>query len=100
MSEWPDSWYRRPGSDGGTGGDPSADKTVNISADQYARGQAGAGQGPVPPGAWPAQPPASSAGGAGYGVQYGPGGSANRYGGTAAPQRSPVGPGQYGGGSR
>jgi LCP family protein required for cell wall assembly len=98
MSEWPDSWYRRPGSEGGAAGDPSADKTVNISADQYARGQAGAGQGPVPPGAWPSQPPTSSAGGAGYGS----GGSANRYAGVAAPQRSPVrpgGPGQYGGGS-
>jgi len=109
MSEWPDGWFRGPGSEGGAAvpgaavpgaGDPSADKTVGIPANQYASGQAGAGQGPVPPGAWPAQPPASSAGGAGYGAQYGSGASANRYGGVAAPQRSPVrpgAPGQYGG---
>jgi LCP family protein required for cell wall assembly len=104
MSEWPEGWFRGPGSDGGAAvpgaGDPSADKTVGIPANQYARGQAGAGQGPVPPGAWPAQPPASSAGGAGYRAQYGSGGSADPYGAVAAPGRSPArtgGPGQYGG---
>ena len=104
MSEWPDGWFRGQGSEGGAAvpgaGDPSADKTVGIPANQYARGQAEAGQGPVPPGAWPAQPPTSSAGGAGYGAQYGSSGGANSYGGVAAPQRSPVrpgGPARYGG---
>ena len=111
MSEWPDGWYRRPGSEGGAavpgGGDASADKTVSIPADQYARGQAGAGQRPAPPGSWPAQPPASSPAGTGYGAHYQPGGGASRYGpnaygGAAAPQRSPVRPGGPGrsGGSR
>jgi len=98
MSEWPNGWFRGPGSEGGAAApgsaDASADKTVSISADQYAAGQAGAGQRAVPPGAWPAQPPASSARGAGYGAQYGSGGGADEYGGgLAAPARSPVRPG-------
>jgi len=87
MSEWPDDWYRTPGSGSGAGGgssaDASADKTVNISANQYSAGQAGAGQHPAPPGSWPAQPPPSSPGRASYG--YG--------GGLTAPARSPVRPG-------
>jgi LCP family protein required for cell wall assembly len=76
MSEWPDDWYRTPGSGSGAGGGSSADKTVNISANQYSAGQGEAG----PPGSWPSQPPASSAGGASYG--YG--------GGSAAPAYSPA----------
>jgi LCP family protein required for cell wall assembly len=93
MSEWPDGWYRGPGSgDGagaGSGADPGADKTIGIPAGQYSAGQAQAGQRPVPPSSWPAQPPPSSAGGAGYGTQHQPGG-ANSYGALSAPARSPA----------
>jgi LCP family protein required for cell wall assembly len=93
MSEWPEGWMRGPGSAGGagagSGADASADKTIGIPAGQYAAGQGQAGQRPVPPSSWPAQPPASSAGGAGYGAQYQPGG-ANSYGGPSAPARSPA----------
>jgi LCP family protein required for cell wall assembly len=88
MSEWPDGWLRGPGSAGGAGAgsaDVSGDKTIGISADGYA-GQAGAGQRPVAPGSWPAQPPASSAGG-----------NANKYGGSAAPSYSPAWSGGGGG---
>ncbi|HKD89981.1 MAG TPA: LCP family protein [Streptosporangiaceae bacterium] len=63
MSEWPNGWFRGPGSEAGAGSG-SGDKTFNLSADQYS---AAASQGPVAPGSWPAQPPASSAGGASYG---------------------------------
>jgi LCP family protein required for cell wall assembly len=91
MSEWPDGWYRGPGSaDGGgagSGADASADKTIGIRAGQYSAGQAQAGQ---QPSSWPAQPPRSSSGGAGNGTQYQPGGSANPYGGLDAPTRSPA----------
>jgi LCP family protein required for cell wall assembly len=99
MSEWPDGWYRGPGSEAGagSGADASADKTIGISADQYSAGRAGAGQQPIPPGSWPAQPPASSGGGAGYGAQYQPAGSANRHGGVAAPSHSPAWSGGRGG---
>jgi LCP family protein required for cell wall assembly len=101
MSEWPDGWYRGQGSEGSAAvpgtGDASADKTVNIRADQFARGQAGASQQPVQPGSWPAQPPVSTGNGAGYGTQYASGGGARSYGGLAAPQRSPVRPGGPGG---
>jgi LCP family protein required for cell wall assembly len=94
MSEWPDSWYRGTGSDGaGDGAGASGDKTVRLSPGQYSAGQARSSQPPVPPGSWPAQPPVSSSGGAGYGAQYEAGGSANRSGGLAAPARSPAGPG-------
>jgi LCP family protein required for cell wall assembly len=93
MSEWPDGWMRGPGSaDGagaGSGADASADKTIGIPAGQYYAGQARAGQQPAPPSSWPAQPPRSSAGGAGYGTQYQPGG-AKSYGGLDAPARSPA----------
>jgi len=94
MSEWPDGWMRGPGSAGsagaGSGADASADKTIGIPAGQYSAGQGQAGQPPVPPSSWPAQPPASSSGAAGYGAQYQPGGGANSYGGVSAPTRSPA----------
>jgi LCP family protein required for cell wall assembly len=90
MSEWPDSWLRGPGSAGsagaGSGADAGADKTIGIPADWQAR----AGQQQAPPSSWPAQPPTSSAGGAGYGAQYQPSGGANSYGGPEAPARSPA----------
>jgi LCP family protein required for cell wall assembly len=93
MSEWPDGWLRGPGSaegaGAGSGADASADKTIGIPAGQYSAGQARAGQQPVPPSSWPAQPPRSSSGGAGYGAQYQPGGG-NSYGGLDAPARSPA----------
>ncbi len=96
MGEWPDGWFRGPGSDDGAaapgGADASADKTISIPADRYAAGPAGATGRPVPPGSWPAQPPASSTGGAGYGT-LGGAGSTTRYGGPAAPVRSPARPG-------
>ena len=94
MSEWPEGWMRGPGSAAGagasSGADASADKTIGIPAGQYAAGQARAGQQPVPPSSWPAQPPASSSGGAGYGAQYQPGAGANSDGGLSAPTRSPA----------
>jgi LCP family protein required for cell wall assembly len=94
MSEWPDGWLRGPGSadsaGAGSGADASADKTIGIPAGQYAAGQAQAGQRAVPPSSWPAQPPASSAGRAGYGAQYQAGGGASSYGEPSAPARSPA----------
>jgi LCP family protein required for cell wall assembly len=98
MGEWPDGWFRGPGSDDGAaapgGADASADKTISIPADRYAAGPASATGRPVPPGSWPAQPPVSSTGGAGYGT-LGGAGSTTRYGGggPAAPARSPARPG-------
>jgi LCP family protein required for cell wall assembly len=94
MGEWPDGWFRGPGSDdrapAASGADASADKTVSIPVDQHAAGQGGAGQRPVPPGAWPAQPPVSTAGGAGYGARFESAGSTAGYGGgLTAPIRSP-----------
>src|SRR5215469_856921 len=79
MGEWPDGWFRGPGSEdgpAGRGADASADKTVNISA---GAGTGAASQRAVPPGSWPAQPPVSSGGGA---ARYG--------GGLTAPARSPA----------
>jgi LCP family protein required for cell wall assembly len=94
MGEWPDGWFRGPGSDDRATapgvGDASADKTISIPADRYAAGSAGATQRPVPPGSWPAQPPKSSAGGAGYGAPYGAGSSTRYAGGPTAPVRSPA----------
>jgi LCP family protein required for cell wall assembly len=94
MGEWPDGWFRGPGSDDGATapgvGDASADKTISIPADRYAAGPAGATQRPVPPGSWPAQPPKSSTGGAGYGAPYGAGSTTRYSGGPTAPVRSPA----------
>jgi LCP family protein required for cell wall assembly len=107
MGEWPDGWYRGPDPQDGTAAassaDAGADKTISIRADQYAAGQRGAGQRPVRPSSWPAQPPVSTTGGADYGSRYEPGGGAARYGGPAAPDRSaarPGGPGRPGSRSR
>ena len=98
MGEWPDGWFRGPGSEDGAatpgGADASADKTMSIPADRYAAGSSGAAQRHVPPGSWPAQPPVSSTGGAGYGASYAPGSTARYGSGAAAPATSPA---RYGG---
>jgi LCP family protein required for cell wall assembly len=80
MGEWPDDWFRDGRAadgdgppDGAAGAGASTDKTVSIPAPSPARGPGAA----PPPGAWPSQPPASSARGEGSGAAYG---SAGGYG--------------------
>ncbi len=101
MGEWPDDWFRDGRAadgdgppEGGAGAGASTDKTVSIPAPAPAGGPGTA----RPPGAWPSQPPASSArsegSGAAYGSArgYGPAGSGAAYGsgrGGVAPAQVP-----------
>jgi LCP family protein required for cell wall assembly len=104
MGEWPDGWFRGPGSDDSApadaSADPAADKTVSIPANQYAGRVGGSAPGrPAPPGSWPAQPPLRTGGAADHGVRYDTGDTAHGNGGSGAggltsPAYSPAGPGR------